>query len=111
MRGEANMAENKSTTLPQTAQQQSNAELIERFLSLKEVEQFLDESQPGAEYGPVKFPGYSGQWGTPSHVVRRDQAMLELLYAGGLRASEVATARVADLNLEARILMVCGKGS
>jgi integrase/recombinase XerD len=82
-----------------------------RFLSLKEVEQFLDENQPGSEYGPVEFPGYSGQWGTPRHLLRRDQAMLELLYAGALRASEVATARVADLNLEARILMVCGKGS
>lgn len=40
----------------------------------------------------------------------RDHAMLELLYAGGVRVSEVADARQEDLKLEMGYLMVRGKG-
>jgi integrase/recombinase XerD len=40
----------------------------------------------------------------------RDYAILELLYASGLRASEVIGARLSDLNLADRYLTVRGKG-
>lgn len=40
----------------------------------------------------------------------RDRAMLELLYAGGVRVSEVADARLEDLKLEMGYIMVRGKG-
>lgn len=40
----------------------------------------------------------------------RDQAVLELMYATGLRASEVTNLKTAHLNLEAGILRVTGKG-
>ena len=40
----------------------------------------------------------------------RDQAMLELLYAGGVRVSEVADARLEDLKLEMGYILVRGKG-
>ena len=40
----------------------------------------------------------------------RDHAMLELLYAGGVRVSEVADARLEDLKLEMGYIMVRGKG-
>ena len=40
----------------------------------------------------------------------RDRAMLELLYAGGVRVSEVADARLQDLKLEMGYIMVRGKG-
>jgi integrase/recombinase XerD len=40
----------------------------------------------------------------------RDRAILELLYAGGLRVSELTGLRVADLNLEAGRALVRGKG-
>jgi integrase/recombinase XerD len=40
----------------------------------------------------------------------RDRAMLELLYAGALRVSEVVAARLADLKLESGYLLVRGKG-
>jgi integrase/recombinase XerD len=40
----------------------------------------------------------------------RDRAMLELLYAGGVRVSEVADARIEDLKLEMGYIMVRGKG-
>lgn len=40
----------------------------------------------------------------------RDRAVIELLYASGLRISELAGARLENLNLEERILRVTGKG-
>lgn len=40
----------------------------------------------------------------------RDRAMLELLYAGGLRVSEVAGARLEDLKLDLGYILVQGKG-
>jgi len=41
----------------------------------------------------------------------RDKAMLELLYATGVRASEVANLKIADLNLDVGYLRCIGKGS
>ncbi|NOY53018.1 MAG: site-specific tyrosine recombinase XerD [Deltaproteobacteria bacterium] len=41
----------------------------------------------------------------------RDRAMLELLYATGLRVSELVGLRLADLNLEVGYLVTLGKGS
>jgi integrase/recombinase XerD len=40
----------------------------------------------------------------------RNRAMLELLYAGGVRVSEVADARLEDLKLEVGYILVRGKG-
>lgn len=41
---------------------------------------------------------------------RRDQAMLELFYASGLRLSELTGLDLDDLNLNARVVRVLGKG-
>jgi integrase/recombinase XerD len=40
----------------------------------------------------------------------RDGAMIELLYAGGVRVSEIADARLEDLKIEMGYIMVRGKG-
>jgi integrase/recombinase XerD len=40
----------------------------------------------------------------------RDQAMLEVLYAGALRVSEIVDANLEDLKLEAGYMLVRGKG-
>jgi integrase/recombinase XerD len=41
----------------------------------------------------------------------RDKAMLELMYAAGLRASEVGALRLNEFNRELGVLVVTGKGS
>lgn len=66
---------------------------LPKTLSAGEVELLLD--QPDAS--------------TPRGL--RDRAMLELLYATGLRVSELVGLRLPDINLERGYLTVLGKGS
>jgi integrase/recombinase XerD len=51
--------------------------------------------------------------GVPVNAPRglRDRAILELLYASGLRVSELVNARLENLNLDERIIRVTGKGN
>lgn len=48
---------------------------------------------------------------TQDRLSSRDRALLELLYACGLRVSEISTLKLADLNLEAAYLRCIGKGA
>ena len=41
----------------------------------------------------------------------RDRAMIELLYATGMRVSELVSVRTADLHLRERYLTCVGKGN
>ena len=70
---------------------------IERYLpeTLNElqVEQFLERIDTKASHG------------------LRDRAMIELLYASGLRISELANSRLENFNFEERVVRVKGKGN
>ena len=46
-----------------------------------------------------------------SNAAMRDRALLETIYACGLRASESITLKLSDLDLEAGVLVAHGKGS
>jgi integrase/recombinase XerD len=67
--------------------------VLPKYLSLEEVEKLL--AQPSAE----------------TSLGIRGRAMLEMLYGTGLRVSELATLRVADLNVEAGYVRTLGKGN
>jgi integrase/recombinase XerD len=66
---------------------------IPKFLNLSQIDKIL------------QAPDVS----VPTGV--RDRAMLELLYATGLRVSELCRVAVSDLNLEMGILRTTGKGN
>ena len=44
-------------------------------------------------------------------VVRRDRAILEVLYGAGLRSPELVGLRLGDIDLESALLRAFGKGS
>jgi len=72
--------------------------VLPKALSRAEVGAMLSEKQPSRETA-------RGQ-----ALRLRDHAMIELLYAGGVRVSEVADARLEDLKLEMGYILVRGKG-
>ena len=72
--------------------------VLPKALSRDEVGAMLSEASPRMESA-------QGQ-----ALALRDRAMIELLYAGGVRVSEVADARLEDLKLEMGYILVRGKG-
>ena len=62
-------------------------------LSLEEVDRLLSQPDPA------------------THLGQRDKAMLELLYATGLRVSELVGLKLTNINLEAGYVRTVGKGS
>ena len=69
------------------------AKTLPEILSLKEVEQLLEQPDPQTPLG------------------MRDRAMLELLYATGMRVSELTQLPINQINLEGGYVLLYGKGS
>ena len=65
---------------------------LPRFLTLDEVDQLLEAPDPETPLGS------------------RNRAMLQLLYATGLRVSELVAVRLAELDAETGIVRTTGKG-
>lgn len=66
---------------------------LPHFLTVEEVDRLLAQPEVGTEIG------------------KRDRAILEVLYATGLRVSEVVTLKMVDVNCEVGFLSCFGKGS
>ena len=67
--------------------------ILPEVLSVKEVEMLLEQPDTSTKFG------------------LRDKALLELMYATGLRVSEVAKLNVNNINMDVGFLKVIGKGS
>jgi len=72
--------------------------VLPKSLALPEVEQMLaaPRAHPNSRFGEA--------------MAARDRAMLEVLYSGALRASELVGGRLEDLKLELGLILVRGKG-
>jgi len=66
---------------------------LPKFLTQEEVELLVNQPDVTTEIGV------------------RDRALLEVLYASGLRVTEVAALRHSDVNLDAGLVLCLGKGS
>ena len=84
--------------------------LVERdptgTLTLPRIERYLPET-----LNEIQVEQLIESIDTKHPLGLRDRAIVELLYASGLRISELANARLENLNSEDRILRVTGKGN
>ncbi len=69
---------------------------LPHVLSIKEIEKLLDYLKNDAEKSNNKL---------------RDRAMLELLYATGMRVSEIINLKLSDINLKMEYVKCLGKGN
>jgi integrase/recombinase XerD len=67
------------------------------------------EATLAAPLAPHKT-GEAGSTKESAALAARDRAMLEVFYAGALRVSEIISAKLEDLKLEAGYMLVRGKG-
>ncbi len=85
-----------------------------RFTGRDDLARFvIGPKQPRLLPHPLSGAQIDGILETPGsdRLSARDRALLELLYATGLRVSEIASLRLSDLNLDAGYLRCIGKGS
>jgi integrase/recombinase XerC len=84
---------------------------IPAVLSAEDLNAFLDgiaEAAPGASGRRGKVTAQSE---ASRLMIRRDRAILELLYASGLRVSELTGLNLADMDRKEKMLRVRGKGN
>jgi integrase/recombinase XerD len=76
------------------------------FLGVPKIERYLPETLSEPEIAKL-LAAAGGK--TPLEI--RDHAMVELLYASGLRVSELCNARLENLDLDQGFIRVVGKGN
>ncbi|MDO4250207.1 MAG: tyrosine recombinase XerC [Moraxella sp.] len=78
-------------------QLKKNTQALPKIADVDVIHQLLDQSMPDD-------PNQARLW-------VRDRAMFELMYSSGLRVSELASLEVTDVDLQARLVRVIGKGN
>jgi len=81
---------------------------IPAVLSAEEMNAFLDQLASGNSARPARRSKYGKEAGL---LLQRDRAILELLYASGLRVSELTGLDLRDVDRKEQMLRVVGKGN
>lgn len=82
--------------------------VLPKSLARPEIEAMLTKAGDAGDYASTAKG--SGNRKLAAAMAQRDQAMLEVLYAGGLRVSEIIHIKQEDLKLEFGYIQVRGKG-
>jgi integrase/recombinase XerC len=85
---------------------------VPRVLSAEQMSGFLDQMSAAGQEALAGKRGRPGASENESRLlVKRDLALLELLYASGLRVSELTGLNVGDMDRKELMLRVIGKGN
>src|SRR5476649_1726169 len=79
---------------------------IAEVLPMPRIERYLPET-----LNEIQVEQLLNAIDTKQPLGLRDRAMVELLYASGLRISELTNARLENLNLDGGVIRVTGKGN
>jgi integrase/recombinase XerC len=83
---------------------------VPRVLSADEISAFLDKIAEGVPTGKRNSKGRAKAKLGEQLMLKRDRAILELLYASGLRVSELVGLDVGNVDRAGQMLRVLGKG-
>ena len=83
---------------------------VPSVLSAEDLNAFLDSVAAEPSRRPGRHPG-AAQRDDSRLMIKRDRAILEMLYASGLRVSELTGLNLADMDRKELMLRVRGKGS
>lgn len=83
---------------------------VPRVLTAEELNAFLDGMTNPQPESALHTPGHREPRGDAKLLLKRDRAILELLYASGLRVSELVGLNIGSVDRRGQMLRVLGKG-